>query len=108
MSTKQPRHRKFLEADANFTILDCMDRLFPQWFEGESWNGWRTVLRAAFALPMTKDEVAFFKSIAGGRDPPRRRVRELWCVCGRRSGKSAIISLISAHAGIFSVSGSIG
>jgi hypothetical protein len=32
------------------------------------------ILKAAFALPMTKDEVAFFRTIAGDRDPPRRRV----------------------------------
>jgi hypothetical protein len=99
--TKQPRHRRFLECEPNFSIIDCMDRLFPQWFSGSSWDGWRAVLRAAFALPMTADEIAFFKSVAGDRDVPRHRVKELWCVCGRRSGKSAIISLIAAYAGIF-------
>jgi hypothetical protein len=90
-----------MEAEPGFTIIDSMNKLFPTWFAGESWDGWRTVLKAAFCLPMSKRERAFFKSIAGDRDPPRHRVKELWCVCGRRSGKSAICSLIAAHAGIF-------
>jgi hypothetical protein len=25
--------------------------LFADWFQGESWNGWRAVLKAAYALP---------------------------------------------------------
>jgi hypothetical protein len=37
-----------------------------------------------YALPMTADEIEVFELVAGGRDPPRRRVRELWALCGRR------------------------
>jgi hypothetical protein len=101
MTARLARVRKFMECEPGFSIIDCMDRLFPQWFEGPSWANWRTVLKAAFALPMTKTEIAFFKTVAGDRKPPRHRVKELWCVCGRRSGKSSITSLIAAHAGIF-------
>jgi hypothetical protein len=32
---------------------------------------------------MTKKEVAFFKTIAGDRDPPKKRVKELWVVLGQ-------------------------
>jgi hypothetical protein len=71
--------------------------LFQAWFRGESWDGWRAVLKAAFALPMTAGESAFFESVAD-RDPPVRPVRELWCCAGRRSGKDSIASLIAAHA----------
>jgi len=27
--------------------------LFQPWFAGETWDGWRAVLKAAYALPMT-------------------------------------------------------
>ena len=47
---------------------------------------------------MTEPEVEFFKSIAGDRSPPTGRVRELWIVTGRRSGKDSVTSLIAAHA----------
>jgi len=74
------------------------EALFAPWFPGDSWDGWRIVLKAAFSEPMTGDEVEFFKSVAGGRDPPAKPVRELWCVVGRRGGKDSVASVIAAHA----------
>jgi hypothetical protein len=73
MSVKQPRTRKFMAHEPGFTIIDAMNRLFPVWFDGESRDVWRVILKAAFALPVTKDEVAFFRTIAGDRDPPKKR-----------------------------------
>ena len=78
-------------------VIEAMDDLFEPWFRGPSWNGWRAILKAAFALPMTAEEKAFFRTVAE-RDPPRRRVRELWLVIGRRAGKDSIASLIAAHS----------
>jgi hypothetical protein len=48
--------------------------------------------------PMSEEEITFFKSIAGGREPPTRRPREVWAICGRRSGKDSIASAVAAHA----------
>jgi hypothetical protein len=79
-------------------ILEAMGdpNLFGPWFEGETWGGWECVLRAAYALPMTDRQKAFFRTIAGERKPPARRVKELWIVSGRRAGKDSIASLIGA------------
>ena len=83
-------------------IIAAMDGTFAEWFEGSSWNGWRAILKAAFALPMNEEERAFFGEVAGGRAPPTKRVRELWIIGGRRGGKNSIASLVIAHAaGIF-------
>jgi hypothetical protein len=71
-------------------------QIFEPWFHGASWDGWRSVLRAAFAEKMTKAEKAFFRSVAD-RDPPHARVKELWVIAGRRSGKDSIASVIAAH-----------
>jgi hypothetical protein len=81
-------------------IISALDdeKLFKPWFCGESWNNWRVVLKAAYGLPLTDDETTFFKSIAGDRDPPDRQVREVWLICGRRSGKTAIASAIAAFS----------
>jgi hypothetical protein len=83
-----------------YTIIDGFDdeALFAPSFRGDSWNGWRSVLKAAMALPMTADEIAFFKSVAGGRDPPTKQVRELWVIAGRRCGKDSIASALACHA----------
>lgn len=58
-------------------------------FAGPSWDGWRIVAKAAFGEPLTEEETAFFRSIAD-RDPPKRRVRELWLIIGRRGGKDRV------------------
>ncbi len=83
-------------------IVEAMDdkRLFGPWFKGPSWNTWRAVLKAAHALSMTADDVARFRTVAE-RDPPRKRVRELWVRAGRRAGKDSIASAIAAHAAAF-------
>ena len=80
------------------TIIESLDTTFEPWFRGPSWDGWRSVLKATTAAPMSDDEVAFFKSVAGAREPPSRRPREAWYVCGRRAGKDSIVSLVAAHA----------
>jgi hypothetical protein len=72
--------------------------MFEPWFRGSSWNGWRAIIKAAHALPMTAEETAFFKSVAGDRDPPMQRVKELWVIAGRRSGKDSAASVLAAHA----------
>lgn len=69
-------------------------------FRGPSWTNWRTVLKASDALPMTADEITLFKSVAGGREPPTQRVRELWLVVGRRGGKDSVASILATHAAI--------
>jgi hypothetical protein len=80
-------------------IVEAMDdpALFAPWFAGESWDGWRAILKGAFALEMTADERAFFRQVAE-RDPPKKRVRELWIIAGRRGGKDSIASLIGAFS----------
>ena len=70
------------------SIADALDdpALFGPWFLGPSWDTWRAILKAAFALPMSDRELALFRSVAE-RDPPKKRVRELWIIGGRRGGK---------------------
>lgn len=69
-------------------------------FEGTSWATWRSILKAAYAEPLDAAELARFRSVAGDRDPPRHRVRELIVVAGRRSGKDSIASAIATTASI--------
>lgn len=82
------------------SIIDTMESpaLFEPWFQGESWTPWKAILKAAFALPMGDDELWIFRSVSGGRNPPTKRVRELWIIAGRRAGKDSIASLITAYA----------
>jgi hypothetical protein len=85
------------------TLIDALTdpSLFEPWFRGESWAGWRAVVKAMDALPMSDDEIEFFKSIAGGRNPPKRPSRELWAACARRTGKDSIASGVGAYSAAF-------
>ena len=78
------------------TIIDCMDGIFAEWFPGDTWMSWRSILKGAFALPMTAEELDFFHQVAE-REPPQQRVRELWVIGGRRGGKDSIASLIITY-----------
>jgi phage terminase large subunit-like protein len=49
---------------------------------------------------MSDSECELFRSVAD-RDPPRKRVRELWIVGGRRGGKDSIASLIATWFSAF-------
>src|SRR5207248_2452 len=55
------------------------------------------VLKAAYAEPMSDDDLNLFRAVAGNRAPPRTPVKELWAIAGRRSGKDSVASLIAAH-----------
>ena len=66
-----------------------------------SWATWLVVLKAAFALPMSSEEQALFTTVAGTRAPPAKRVRELWCLVGRRGGKSRVAGLLAVYFACF-------
>ncbi len=85
------------------TITAALDdpKLFGPWFRGTSWHPWRTILKAAFGLPLSKTEARLFSTLAGGRRSPRRLVSELWVVAGRRSGKSITAALLAIWAACF-------
>lgn len=78
------------------SIIDAMDGPFREWYEGDTWMSWRSILKGAFALPMTAEELDFFNQVAE-REPPQQRVRELWVIGGRRGGKDSVASLIITY-----------
>ncbi len=75
-------------------LADAFDdpHLFGPFFNGPSWDAHRAIIRAANALPMTPQQLITFGELAGGREPPKRRVKELWIAAGRRAGKDSVAS----------------
>src|SRR5271157_5451289 len=55
----------------------------------------------AFALPLNDAERETFLTVAGGRNPPSKRVRELWVVAGRRAGKSRMAAALAIYFALF-------
>jgi hypothetical protein len=62
-----------------------------------TWRTWLVVLKAAFGTKLTPKELETFHEIAGEREPPHKRVRELWAVAGRRGGKSRMAAALSVY-----------
>jgi Phage Terminase len=69
--------------------------------EPETWEAWLIVLKAAFGLAISDGQRKVFTSVAGTRAPPTRRVRELWCLVGRRGGKSRIAAALAVYFACF-------
>jgi hypothetical protein len=66
------------------------------------WETWLVALKSAFALGFITDrERELFNAIAGGRSPPEHRVRELWCLVGRRGGKSRVAAALAVFFAAF-------
>jgi hypothetical protein len=74
--------------------------LLGRYFEGPSWDRWRAVLKAAYALPLTERERVLFHEVAGERAPPRRPVRELVAVVGRGGGKNSAATGLATYIAI--------
>ena len=55
---------------------------------GDSWLAWRILLIAAMGEALTDEERGIFAKLTGREREPGERVEELWCVVGRRGGKS--------------------
>ena len=66
-----------------------------------TWKVWRVALKATFGIELNREEARAFASIAGGRSPPTKRVRELWAVVGMRGGKSRIAAAIVCYVACF-------
>jgi hypothetical protein len=69
--------------------------------DSSSWSTWITVLRACFGLRLDEAQQRVFASVAGGRSPPTKRVRELWGLVGRKGGKSKMAAAISVYLALF-------
>ena len=83
----------------NFLDAFLDPQIFGPFFTGESWNGWRAVLRATYGMPLDDEQLAFFRQVAQ-RDPPKRRVREAIFLAGRRSGKDSVASAMVSYAAV--------
>lgn len=68
-------------------------------FTGDSWEPWRAVLSGAFGVPMDGDRLDHFNKLAGGREPPANRVRELYVIAGRRSAKTHNAAAAAVYLG---------
>jgi hypothetical protein len=84
-------------------IIDALDdaNVFAQHFRGDTWKAWRAFFAAAFALPMTPEQLAIYRKHTGRSSPPASPASEAWLVIGRRGGKSFALATIAVFLGAF-------
>ena len=73
------------------SILTLMSKVLGNQFAGETWDGWRVLLKAMFALPLTDAELEAFEELTG-RTAPTVPAREVWAIV---AGKSIIAALVA-------------
>ena len=71
--------------------------LLGQALGDDSWLAWRVLLIAAMGEALTDEERAIFTKLTGREREPGERVAELWCVIGRRGGKSRAIAALLVY-----------
>jgi hypothetical protein len=83
-------------------ILDLVTEpnLLGDHFAGPTWDRWRAVLKAAYAQPLTPDELTLFHEVAGDRTPPTAPIHELVAIVGRGGGKTAVAASLATHAAV--------
>jgi hypothetical protein len=93
-----------VEASKVLSIVDAAGHaeLFKPWFEDKaSWQAWICFLKTMFALPLAPSELELFKTCTGRSAPADAGYTEVSLVCGRRAGKSLILSLVAVYLACF-------
>jgi hypothetical protein len=75
--------------------------LRPAFRSLDSWASWLVLLRAFFGLKLGKSDLDLFKSCSGRSKAPDGPFQELWCISGRRSGKSFVSAVVAVYLALF-------
>src|SRR6516165_8808119 len=99
VATAQRKPRLTVPAD----ILACLDDegWWRPWFASGDWQPWRSFLSAAFGLPMDDEALQIYRECTGRSEPPQQQATEAWAICGRRAGKTRVLSTVCAWLGCF-------
>src|ERR1700722_1798831 len=65
-----------------------------------SWLAWRALLIAAMGEALTDEEREAFRRITGRERELLTPVEELWCIIGRRGGKSRAIAALAVYLAV--------
>jgi len=78
------------------------EKLFkPVFRDLATWSSWQVFLKAITGLPLTAEELPLFQQCTELREPPEKPPREVFCIAGRRSGKSFVSALLAVYLSCF-------
>ena len=73
----------------------------PAFRDLATWSSWQTFLKAITGLPLSSEELPLFQQCTGLNESPEKPPHEIFCIAGRRSGKSFISALLAVYLSCF-------
>jgi hypothetical protein len=95
MASRIRRTPNIIEAVEDSALLGGFFR------DHRTWEVWKAYLAGLFGLPMSSERLALFQKYTGRTIAPVLEFDQSFLVCGRRSGKSAILAVIACYLGCF-------
>jgi hypothetical protein len=68
--------------------------------DASTWLVWLALLKGAHGIQLDEHERKLFAAVAGEREPPTRKVRELVVIASRRSGKGRMAAALAVHSAL--------
>jgi hypothetical protein len=72
-----------------------------RWLRKDTWFAWRCFLSSVFNLPFESGGLEVFRKCTGRITAPLKAFKEVFLVCGRRSGKSYLCGAIAVFLAAF-------
>jgi hypothetical protein len=66
-----------------------------------SFANWKVFLKAVYALPMDEKEIDVYKKFTARQKPPEKPAESVYCISGRKSGKTLLASTLAIHISLF-------
>jgi hypothetical protein len=84
------------------TLHDAMldPALFGSPFAGPTFANWRCVAKVLDGLPLTPDELVFYRSVSGRQAAPSKPTLEAYLVKPRRAGGTLFAAAVALHAAL--------
>jgi hypothetical protein len=86
----------------NIISVKTDEKLLGRFFKNvATWKSWFVFDKAIFGLPLDQRELALYRHCTGRKNPPEKPFKEVYCIVGRRGGKSWTISTIAVYLAFF-------
>jgi hypothetical protein len=89
------------DVPANILAAINHPRWWGRWFARGDWTAWKVFLSALFGLPLEGDALATFAECSGRVRASTTQAAEAWAICGRRAGKTRVMSTVAAWLATF-------
>ena len=70
--------------------------------QDNSFFNWKVFFKSIYAIPMDQKERKVYRKFTERRRPPKQPIESVYCVSGRKSGKSLIASCLAIYTSVFS------